>query len=380
MATKILRGKVWEFTVRRKNLLPKPLYLRFPTEQEGDDYVARLEQLLDRGIVPPEFLEKSLQTYKTLSEVIDAYTRTVVLSPSDTALLSQTSSKLGGMRMSEVTYQWADSWVAHMKRIEKLAPGTIRHHVGALARCLDWIARMQPSVLPGSNPLRLLPKRYASYTDADFKAAGIARSDISRERRLQPGEELRIRNILSGAKPDGKERPLALNHKLALATLFDLALETGMRMREMFTLELAQVDFAKRTIFLDKTKNGDKRQVPLSSVAERVLRQYLMKLQEEGLDERAYNGRLFPWVQDELTLKNLEKATSMLSQQFARIFSAAGCAGLHFHDLRHEATSRFFERTTMNVLEISHITGHKDPRMLKRYANLRGCDLAAKLW
>jgi hypothetical protein len=47
--------------------------------------------------------------------------------------------------------------------------------------------------------------------------------------------------------------------------------ETGMRMREMFT-PTPQANFAQRTIFLNKTKNGDKRQVPLSTVAVRKTR------------------------------------------------------------------------------------------------------------
>ena len=48
--------------------------------------------------------------------------------------------------------------------------------------------------------------------------------------------------------------------------MFDMALETAMRMREIYTLTRDQVSLSKATIFLEKTKNGDKRQVPISSV------------------------------------------------------------------------------------------------------------------
>ena len=51
---------------------------------------------------------------------------------------------------------------------------------------------------------------------------------------------------------------------------------------------------------------------------------------------------------------------------------------LHFHDLRHEATSRFFEKG-LNVVEVASITGHKDLRMLQRYTHLKAEDLAKKL-
>jgi len=72
--------------------------------------------------------------------------------------------------------------------------------------------------------------------------------------------------------------------------------------------------------------------------------------------------------------------TSRLSQQFARGFDAAGCADLRFHDLRHEATSRFFEKTWLPDIQISRIAGHKELHVLRRYANLRGSDLAGQLW
>ena len=67
-------------------------------------------------------------------------------------------------------------------------------------------------------------------------------------------------------------------------------------------------------------------------------------------------------------------------KRWTTVANLAKCEDLHFHDLRHEATSRIFERTTLNEIEISKITGHRDPRMLRRYANLRASNLAEKLW
>ena len=56
----------------------------------------------------------------------------------------------------------------------------------------------------------------------------------------------------------------------------------------------------------------------------------------------------------------------------------AGIEDLHFHDLRHEATSRFFEKG-LNVMEVAATTGHKDVRMLQRYTHLRAENLTKKL-
>ena len=52
---------------------------------------------------------------------------------------------------------------------------------------------------------------------------------------------------------------------------------------------------------------------------------------------------------------------------------------LRFHDLRHEATSRLFERGVFDSMEVAAITGHKTLQMLKRYTHLRAEDLARKL-
>jgi len=53
---------------------------------------------------------------------------------------------------------------------------------------------------------------------------------------------------------------------------------------------------------------------------------------------------------------------------------ASGVEGLTFHDLRHEATSRLFEKG-MNPMQVAAITGHKTLQMLKRYTHLRTEDL-----
>ncbi len=67
-----------------------------------------------------------------------------------------------------------------------------------------------------------------------------------------------------------------------------------------------------------------------------------------------------------------------VSQAFERVCRKAGIKGLRFHDLRHEATSRLFEKG-LNTMEAAAVTGHKTLVMLKRYTHLRAEDLAEKL-
>ncbi len=373
MATCRPRGNRFEFVIKRSRLLPRPIYLSFDTEEEGRTYCDHLETLLDQGIVPREFLEVE-QKSEPVREIIKDYIDTVAIKPDDEHLLWVIYSRIGPITAKQVDYNWAEKWVSDMKLIKNLAPSTIRHHVGALARCFDWANRKDRMA---SNPLRMLPKGYANYTGRDKKLVE-PKQDVERDRRLEGEEEERIRKVLKGGyKPDGKQRPLLLDHRLAMTLMFDLALETAMRMREIFTLNRGQINISRKTIFLEKTKNGDKRQVPLSTVAIDVIERYLKTVPKR---DRGPGDLVFPWWNGAVDRKELAATTSILSRRWSRVFDHAGCPDLRFHDLRHEATSRFYERTALSDLQISRITGHKNLEMLRRYANLRGSDLAGQLW
>lgn len=385
MAHKRQRNGSWEYIVKRK-ILPKPITLTFSDESEGDAYIKRLESLLDAGIIPSEYADRKSNLH-TVGDLLREYHAAVSLADSDKPIIGILLDRVGSTRISEISHAWAETWVTKMKQEMGLAPSTIRKHVGSLARCFDWAGKKNiPSL--AINPLRSLPKRYSTYNDVDAKAASAmgktAKEDEWRDRRPAEHEEKRIRELLSGAKVEGRERARSLPWQGALELIFDLALETGMRSREMFTLTLDQIDIDRATIFLDKTKNGDKRQVPLTSVAQAAIKRYLDQVKNGDRKMAGFNTKnyLFPWINPaaDMPKAELKRVSILLSRQFRDIFTDAGAPDLRFHDLRHEATSRFFERTNLSDIEIAKITGHKDPRMLMRYANLRASKLAARLW
>ncbi|MFK3741014.1 site-specific integrase [Massilia sp. TN1-12] len=352
------------------------------SERDLASLVARLEAML--GAQPAPIAPTS--EHKTMGGLINAYLQAVAVSKSDKLLLNTLYGRIGKVETPVLGYEWIEEWIQEMKVVGNLNPSTIRHYVGAVGRCLDWACRKR-ILSTSQNPVRQLPKSYAQYTERDAQVAlaqnpeFTVQEDDERDRRLEHGEEDRIRWILDRNKPEGRQRPMLLTYQAALELLFDLALETAMRMREIYTLSLDQVDFDRRTIFLDRTKNGDKRQVPMSSVAVERINKYLAHVAagERGMENYAFpGGRLLPWWDGKAS--SLTRTTAMLSRQFGRIFDAAGCPDLRFHDLRHEATSRFFERTSMQDFEVMKITGHSSTRMLRRYSNIRGSTLADKLW
>jgi 2-polyprenyl-3-methyl-5-hydroxy-6-metoxy-1,4-benzoquinol methylase len=85
--------------------------------------------------------------------------------------------------------------VRTMKRVGNLAPSTIRHRHGALARCFDWMIRKHPEIM-AQNPLRLLKRGFATYTDADAQHLAAQgrqpKHNVERDRRLHEDEETRI--------------------------------------------------------------------------------------------------------------------------------------------------------------------------------------------
>lgn len=369
MASKRKKGARWEFVIKRAGLLEKPVYLTFDTEEEGDTFCRNVEKLLDQGIVPRDIRPESKPS--TLGSVIRAYMLEAHPSGKDVEVLNTVLSAKGATVVLKIDARWVDGWIAEMKQADKLAPATIRAKIGATARACDWAIRRKMITLP-DHPFRTLPDGYATYNTTDAALAGTAKQDVERDRRLDAGEEPRIRAVISSGVLPRKQRPRALEHSADLLADFDLAIETGMRMRERYTLSCDQIDLRGRQILLEKTKNGDKREVPLSSVALRVL--------GEQIERRQGEPWLWPWFEGDFRPYALKMRSNWLSKLYADIFDAAGCPDLREHDLRHEATSRFFERTQLPAEAIMKITGHKTHKMVMRYLRLRGSSLAAHLW
>ena len=362
----------WEMRISRKSLA-KPICLTFDTEGEARREASRIEKLLDQGIIPAEYLEEAA-VFSTISDAIKMYRDTFSLSSSSAKLLDVLDTRIGKTRVAAIDYRWAEGWIADMKRKHFLKPTTIKHYVGELSRCLTWLSNRYPILFP-DNPLLRLPTRYAAYSAKDQESAresvGEEIFDQERFRRLEPSEEARIRAILSGQKPEGRQRAFQLPHREALLCLFDVALESAMRLREIYTLRVDQISFANHTIFVEKSKNGRARRVPISSVCESVLRDYIGERQA---------GLVFPWWDGIAEENNLNRITYRLSRQFGRIFSAAKCDDLHFHDLRHEAVSRLYERTTFDSAVIREFVGHISQKAHERYMNLRPAAFVEKMW
>jgi len=163
-----------------------------------------------------------------------------------------------------------------------------------------------------------------------------------RDRRLESGEEVRL--LAS-----------AMEYNQRTHALIVVAIETSMRRGELAGLTWNDID--GNIARLTDTKNGESREVPMSSRALAAL---------QPLPRQLHDDRIFGLTNDAVT------------KGFRKICKRAGIEDLRFHDLRHEATSRLFEKG-LNPMQVAAITGHKTLQMLKRYTHLRAKDLAKML-
>ena len=212
---------------------------------------------------------------------------------------------------------------AYMKhRLAQVSPATVRRELGLISRILTSAERDFGIYLPQGNPVTKIKKP----------------KETARERRPSP-EELELL---------GSDRTIDLYVRFAV--------ETGMRRGEIVKVKPKHLlGDDKNLLYIPDTKTGIPRTVPLSTRAQEALEELL----------RATNGC------GKIAAENV-------TQAFSRACVRHGIEGLRFHDLRHEATSRFFEKG-LNIMEVSLITGHRSLAMLNRYTHLKPESLLDKL-
>lgn len=143
------------------------------------------------------------------------------------------------------------------------------------------------------------------------------------------------------------------NKQLYLCVI--LALSTGMRQGELMGLKWPDVNLRDGFIILHKTKNGDRRRVPLAGHG-------LMLLQEHAKVRRLDTNLLFPG--------NVHKDKPIdLRKPFITALTKAEIIDFKWHDLRH-CTASYLAMNGASLAEIAEVLGHKTLQMVKRYAHL----------
>lgn len=384
MAAVTNREGRWQIRVEHILLPGGQFFYTFDDEQSARSYAQNLETLLGRGIVPVELLEKKTRRAGPLLEkILTNYVSRAA--PSDRDILAVLIREVGELRLSQVTTIWTDEWVRKMKQESNYAPGTLRKRVESLARAIDEHIRLSTpeGTVALMNPLRLLPRGYSQYKEADTKilekAGKKSKRDESRDRRLDPVEAIRIQAVLDGEKREDKQRAWPVEPAFKL--LYELIVDTGLRLSEAYTLRVKQYDVARGLLNVDGSKRRDGvpklRVVPLIPKLRASLSEWC-----KGMDSDVL---IFPFWSGDDDDGEKRRTSSRLSARFKTLFEYAETPNFTEHDLRHEATCRWVTMRSPNggwlfsEIEICKIMGWSDTKMMLRYASLRGEDWSSRL-
>jgi len=142
-----------------------------------------------------------------------------------------------------------------------------------------------------------------------------------------------------------------VDERLYLVTL--LAMSTGMRRMEILSLRRWQVDLDRKTIYLDDTKNGERRGVALAGPAYLALADWLQAVEDR-------QALVFPGSS---ASKHYEPRS-----KWEKVRLSTSLKGVRLHDMRHTAAS-FLLKDGASLPETGAILGHKSPITTKRYAH-----------
>jgi integrase len=267
----------------------------------------------------------------------------------------------------KATAEWGRTKEADLKRLENHAISKKRVHG---LRVADYIEHAMERRDEGAGPATvgndlvwigqvLKSARGSLDIDADLQLLNDARHELRtrkllqksryRDRRLTAGEETALLNHF------GRSRYRSI---IPMADVMAFALATARRQDEIFRLRRPDLDREKGIAWLDdvkhpRLKRGNRRSFRLLPEAWAII---------DRQPEHADDDRVFPF--------NHRSAGS----EFTRACKLLALENLHFHDLRHEATSRLFERG-YSIQEVAQFTLHESWTTLKRYTHLKPEDV-----
>ncbi|WP_020146810.1 site-specific integrase [Thioalkalivibrio sp. ALJ15] len=314
-------GTRWRARVRRDGSF---VTRTFDSKTRATQWARDQEHAIDRG----EWIDHSEAEGTTLVEALDRYASEITphkkghrqehLRIQAWKRVKFARKPLSRIRSTDVA-AWRD------ERIKTVGGQTIRNELALLSHVFK-IARTEWGMGGLRNPCEDVRRPPPSQP---------------RERRLREGEEAALLAV-ADAEWTG---------------LIIMAIETGMRRGELLSLTWDRINLSQGLAHLPETKNGSARTVPLSPRAIEALKALPRRL----------DGHVF------------SMSFNDHGNRWRTLCKHAGIEGLTFHDLRHEATSRFVEAGLFNMAEIAAITGHKTMVMLKRYYQPNAAGLAERM-
>ena len=327
MASIRKRDGQYHAQVRRKGY--SSVTKTFSTKSSATKWVRAVETDMERGEFRP-------RVDMTVGELITRFENQVVPShknkQSAVSRCKRLRRELGKIPLSDLSPAHLASY--RDERLKTIKPSTVKRELSILSSAIN-IAIIDWGIPIPSNPVSI---------------TRIPKYDGSRNRRLKDGEE---EKLLAIAKPVYRRAII-------------IAVETAVRRGELLNIRESHINFGKQTLHLPVTKTDTPRTIPLSTRAIAVLKDQIQSQSDTNVVQMDRDPVLF------------SMSSPMFRHEILKYRIKLDMEDWRFHDLRHEATSRLFEKG-LNIMEVALITGHEDLRMLKRYTHLKPESLVARL-
>jgi|TARA_A100001391_G_scaffold65878_5_gene41513 integrase len=335
--TKLPSGS-WRAQVRRKGKYASETFLR---RGDAETWARKVEHKIDRGepiLCDPE----STKTFAGLIELHRSDLAEVgkTLGRSKAASLDFLSDRLGTLRPAELDRERIIEFGKERAK-EGAGPVTLSIDIGYIKTILAHAAAVHGVIL--------------STEGIDLARIALGRLDLvgrsnERDRRPTEGE---LRKIITSLETNPYQ-------KIPVARIIRFAIATAMRQDEICRARWEDYDpFSKMLLIRDRKdprrKAGNDQRIPLLSVS--------------GYDPCTLISEQRHIVGNNCDLIFPYNGRS-IGTAFRRTCQELKIHDLHFHDLRHEATSRLFE-AGFSIEQVALVTGHKDWKMLRRYTHIR---------
>lgn len=334
------RGNAFRVRIIRKGYQSQSK--TFSTRIEAVKWARKIETEIDQGVIKPNktLANRMLDKQLSFGEAAEHYIK-------NHSIHKRNCKTETGTIRTLIRY-WGQE---HAQNIDKAKVFALRDDLLSRGRSGDTVNHYYNAI---SKIYQMLQTEWSIAVDNPIKGMKRLPANPSRTKRING--EIETALLLACEQSTSK----------LLKPIVQFAIETGMRRGEFMGLKWPDIDLASRRAFLHVTKNGEPRQVPLTLKAVQILHEV----------KNEHPELVFPLSMDALR-RYFERAVKTAKGNW--ISSGLNpFEGLRIHDLRHEALSRLSD-AGLNVIELSHISGHKTLAMLARYTHPSHEAIFAKL-
>jgi integrase len=334
-----LRSGSWRAQIRRKGKYVNETFIR---RKDAEEWAIDMERRIDRQ--EPTITRKA-RNVKLFGNLIALHRQDlqevgIKLGRSKDFSLTLLDKHLGHLRPTELDRERFIKF-GKDRALEGAGPVTLSIDLGYIKTILSHAAAVH-GLIVSIEPLDLA--RIA------LKRLGLVGKGNERDRRPTQDE---IDRILQGLDENPRQQ-------LPVGRIVRFAIATAMRQEEICRVEWRDFDPRTRMLLIrdrkdPRKKDGNNQRIPLLDVSGYDACKII---EEQGRFSNIREGRIFPYN------------GRSVGTAFRRQCKDLKIEDLHFHDLRHEGTSRLFE-AGFTIEQVALVTGHKDWKMLRRYTHLK---------